>query len=203
MKNKQTIFVIGLVTLFGAMIFLIILSVSGFLRFARYQEHVSALKGIGMAFSEYHDAHHVFPIENQDDLWEGGWRKRLYDSRSMRGAYGSQEAWQQVLEKYALLVPADSPWLDGKAQSVKDLRERYGLPVVVIQLPTALRDRRCSTLILDSEHLRLRLRDGAEFPLTILRDTIGLRSDCGSTNLIPHDATAELVLEILQNDDRY
>ena len=203
MKNKQAIFVIGLVALWGAMIFLIIMSVSGFLQFARYQEHVSALKGIGMAFSEYHDAHHVFPIGNQDDLWGGGWRKHVIDSDFMRGAYGSQDAFRQVLERYALVVPSDSPWLDGKAQSVKDLRARYGLSVVVIQLPTALRDRRCSALILDSEHLRLRLRDGTEFPLTILRDTIGLRSDCGSTNLIPHDATAELVLQILQSDDRY
>lgn len=203
MKNKQTIFVIGLATLLGAMIFVICLSVSGFFQFMRYQKHVSALKCIGMAFSEYHDEHHVFPIESQDDLWSGGWRKHLYDSRSIHDVEIPQDAWEQVLEGYALLVPLDSPWLDGVPQSVKDLRERYGLPVVVIQLPKDLQERRCSALILDSEHQQLRLRDETEFPLTILRDVIGLRSDCGSTILIPREATAERILQILKDDDRY
>lgn len=52
-------------------------SASGWVRFARYQKHVSTFKGIVMAFSEYQDKHRVMPIENHDDLWRGGWRTHL------------------------------------------------------------------------------------------------------------------------------
>lgn len=202
MKNKQTIFVIGLATLWAAMIFLVSWSGYGFIRFARYQEHVSALKTIGMAFSEYHNAHEVLPIENQDDLWKGGWRMRLFDLPSMRRTNGSQEAFLQVLDRYALLVPAGSKWLEGEPQSYKDLKGKYGYPVVVVQIPKELLGSHCSALILDSEHQRLRRQDETEFPLTILRDMIGLRPD-GTTILIPSDASAELILKILQKDDRF
>ena len=202
MKNKQTIFAVGLVTLLVSLALMMSLSSCEFVRFVRYQEHVSSLKGIGMAISEYHDAHHVWPVDGDDDLWNGGWRRRLYESESMRGAYGSDERWQQVLERYAFLIPKDSPWLEGKTQTYKELRERYGEPVVVIQLPKSLLDRHCSALILDSDRKRLRLRDGEEFSLTILRDMIGLRRD-GSTSLIPSDADVESILKILQKDDRF
>lgn len=200
MKNKQTIFAVGLVTLLASLALIMSLSSCEFVRFVRYQEHVSALKCIGMAISEYHDEHHAFPVEGEDDLWNGGWRRRLYESESMRGAYGSEERWRQILGNYALLFPEDSPWLEGKTQTYKELRERYGEPIVVVQLPKSLLDRHCSALILDSDRKRVRLRDGEEFSLTILRDMIGLRRG-GSTSLIPSDADVELILKTLQNDD--
>lgn len=94
MKNKQAIFVVGLVTLWEVMIFMMAFGGYEFVRFARHQEHISALKGISLAIVEYHDAHQILSVEEPDDLSKGGWRKRLYDSQSMRGAYGSAERWQ-------------------------------------------------------------------------------------------------------------
>lgn len=120
----------------------------------------------------------------------------------MKGAYGSEDAFQQVLERYALLVPAESHWLNGEPLSFKDFVKHHGRPVTVIQLPKDLRGRDCSALILNAEHQRLRRRDGSELPLTILRDTIGIRLD-GSLSFIPTDATVESILKILQQDDRF
>lgn len=202
MKNKQTIFVIGLVMLWAWMICLVSWLAYEYLRFARNQEHVSALKGIGVAFVEYDGAHQALPIESLDDLWAGGWRRKVIDSPFMKGAYGSEDAFQRILERYALLVPAESKWLDGEPLSFKDFRKHHGSPVTVVQLPKDLRGRHCSALILDAKRQRLRLRDGAEFPLTILRDTSGLRLD-GSLSFIRSDAAVESILKILQQDDRF
>ncbi len=188
-------------TLWVGMIFIVSFLGYEFVHFARHQEHVSALKGISLAISEYHDAHKILPVEEPDDLLKGGWRKRLYDSQFSRGAYGSAEGWRQVLEKYALLVPSDSPWLDGKTQSILEMRDRSGNPVVVVQLPKPFQGRGCSVLVLNSNRQRLRFNDGPEdFPLTVLRDMNSLRRD-GSTRFIPPNADEAVILKILGGDD--